>query len=337
MLSAPRMPLQVGIARNDRMLPLLVGDVPVDGYDLDFVEAEPSEIFWRALKDGEFDVTEMSLAAHAILTSRGKSDFVGLPVFTSRMFRHGSIFVSSHSAITSPEQLAGRRIGVPEYQMTAAVWMRGILHDEYGVASHSVHWLTGGVNKPGRLERLELQVPPQYRIENIGPHRTLDAMLRSGEIDAIMSPQIPDGFHRGDGRIRRLFEDPRAEEIAYFSKTGVFPIMHLLVVRKECHEKEPELSPKLVQAFEQARKQSFGRLYDGDALHVMLPWLISEIEATKTIMGSNFWPFGIEENRHVINAFIRHLQNQGLVDGPLEVEELFARDLPSDFGDNGGS
>ena len=319
--------LQVGISRNDRMLPLFNGEVSVHGYDLEFVQAEPSEIFWRALQDGEFDVTEMSLAAHAILTSRGESQFVGLPVFTSRMFRHGAMFVSRDSGITTPEQLKGRRVGVPEYQMTAAVWMRGILHDDYGVSSHSVHWLTGGVNKPGRLERLELRTPPQYKIENIGPHRTLDAMLCAGEIDALMSPQIPDSFKRDDQRVRRLFVEYRAEEAAYFGRTGTFPIMHLLAIRRDRYEKNPVLALKLLNAFEHAKSQSFAQLYDGDALYVMLPWLINEIEATMKIMGSDFWPYGIEKNRHVLNAFTQHLQDQGLIECQLDIEHLFAREV----------
>ncbi|MGI9408661.1 MAG: ABC transporter substrate-binding protein [Hyphomicrobiaceae bacterium] len=337
MQSSPRKPLQIGIARNDRMLPLLNHDVSIDGYNLEFVQAEPSEIFWRALKDGEFDVSEMSLAAHAILTSRGENPFVGLPVFTSRMFRHGAVFVSRNSGISSPNQLAGRRIGVPEYQMTAAVWMRGILQDDYGVASASVEWLTGGVNMPGRLERLELRTPPEYRIENIGSQKTLDAMLRSGEIDALISPQIPDSFKSDDGCVRRLFENPRAEETAYYDKTRIFPIMHLLVIRRERHEREPDLAQKLLEAFEQAKKHSFDRLYDGDALHVMLPWLISEIEATMKIMGANYWPYGINENRYVLETFVRHLRNQGLINGDLDIEALFARDVLASTRPNGES
>ncbi len=316
--------LQVGIARNDRMLPIFNGDVSVEGYGLEFAEAEPNEIFWRALKLGEFDITEMSLAAHAILTSRGESSFVGVPIFTSRMFRHGSIFVSRDSGILSPQELAGRRIGVPEYQMTAAVWMRGILQDDYGVMPASVRWFTGGVNKPGRLERLALRTPPDYSIENIGRQRTLDAMLCAGEIDAIISPQIPDSFIHGDGGTRRLFVDPRAEEVRYFERTQIFPIMHMLAIRKERYERDPSLATKLFDAFQLAKQLSFKRLYDGDALYIMLPWLVSEIEATLAAMGSDFWPYGIEPNRLVLEAFVRHLQNQGLVDGALAIEDLFA-------------
>ncbi len=318
--------LKVGMARNDRMLPVLNGDVSVEGYSLEFVQEEPNKIFWRALKEGDFDITEMSLAAHAILTSRGESSFVGVPVFTSRMFRHGSIFVSRESGISSPQQLAGGKVGVPEYQMTAAVWMRGILQDDYGVMPASVRWFTGGVNKPGRLERLDLRTPPEYRIENIGDQRTLDAMLCNGEIDAIISPQIPDSFIHGDGGTKRLFEDPRVEEIKYFQRTRIFPIMHTLAIRKERYEQDPSLAAKLLNAFQLAKQQSFNRLYNGDALYVMLPWLVSEIEATMTTMGSNFWPFGVDPNRHVLEAFVRHLQNQDLIDGALGIEDLFVPD-----------
>ena len=318
--------LKIGIARNDRMLPVLNGDVSVNGYSLEFSQAEPSEIFWRALKEGAFDIAEMSLAAHAILTSRGESSFVGVPVFTSRMYRHGSIFVSRESGIRSPQQLAGRRIGVPEYQMTAAVWMRGILQDDYGVMPESVAWFTGGVNRPGRRERIELRTPPEYRIESIAKHHTLDAMLCAGEIDAIIAPQIPKSFVHGDGCTRRLFEDPRAEEMQYFERTRIFPIMHILAIRNDRYEDDPSLAGKLIDAFEMAKQQSFNRLYNGDALYVMLPWLVSEIESTMTTMGRDFWPYGIEQNRHVLETFIRYLQNQGLIEGRLGIEELFAPD-----------
>jgi 4,5-dihydroxyphthalate decarboxylase len=201
------------------------------------------------------------------------------------------------------------------------------LHQDYGVAPDSVQWLTGGVNNPGRLERLELRTPPQYSIENIGPQRTLDEMLRAGEIDAIMSPEIPASFTSGDQGVERLFTDYRAEETAYFARTGIFPIMHLLVIRKTSHAREPGLARKLLDAFAAAKAQSFARLYDGDALFVMLPWLISEIEATMRTMGSDFWPYGVAKNRHVLAAFIQHLRDQGLINAPLDVGDLFAAEV----------
>ena len=326
-------PLHIGIAANDRMHAIANGNVQVPGYELRFDQDVPSGIFWRALKGGEFDVTEMSLAAHSILTARGENPFVGVPVFTSRMFRHASLFVSDASGIRTPDQLAGRRVGAPEYQMTAGVWMRGILHDHYGVPANRVHWLTGGVNRPGREERIEMRLPPGYQVEPIGPERTLDAMLAAGAIDAIMSPEIPAGFRRGDGTVRRLFEDSRAEERAYFEKTGIFPIMHLLVVRREVYERDPGLAVALFEAFQKAKAQAFEHLYDGDALYVMLPWLVDEIERTMALMGEDFWPYGIEPNRDVLETFVRHLLDQGMIDRQIDIAELFAGEFaPSPAG-----
>lgn len=319
--------LKVGIATNDRMLRLLLRDARAAGLALSFERAEPSQIFWRALKLGEFDITEMSLAAHAILTSRGENPFIGLPVFTSRMFRHGSLFVSEASGITSPVQLQDRRVGVPEYQMTAAVWMRGILHDQYGVAPDSISWLTGGVNKPGREERIELRVPPQYQIENIGPEDTLDALLLDGAIDAIMSPEIPNGFKRTNGRVRRLFADTRATEEAYFRATSIFPIMHLLVLRREIYEANPQTIVSLYQAFQDAKEHALDQLYNGDALYVMLPWLVDEMERTFELMGRDFWPYGVSRNDRVLRTFIGYLHRQGMLEQPVEVAELFASKL----------
>ena len=177
------------------------------------------------------------------------------------------------------------------------------------------------------MERVELRTPPQYRIENIDRHGTLDAMLRTGEIDAIMSPQIPDSFNSGDGQVKRLFAEHRAEEAAYFVRTSIFPIMHLLVIRKEQHERDLDLALKLLNAFEEAKLQSFKRLYDGDALYVRLTWLISEIEATMEVMGTDFWPYGVEKNRHVPCAFVAHLRSQGLTEEQLDKDALFARQV----------
>ena len=324
---SPPATLHIGIARNDRMLPLLTGDLKLEAHDLRFAEAAPSDIFWRALHGGEFDVTEMSLAAHAILTARGENPFVGLPVFTSRMFRHGSVFVRADAGIAVPGDLAGKRVGVPEYQMTAAVWMRGILQDRYGVAPRSVRWFTGGVNRPGRKERVALRLPEAYSITTIAPDVTLDRMLSAGEIDAIIAPQIPEAFKRGDGAVRRLFESPRREEEAYFAETGIFPIMHLLVVRRSRYEQDPGLARKLYDLFEQAKRRSLDRLYDADAVAVMLPWLVDEIEATRKLMGEDYWPYGIGANRHVLDAFVRHLREQNLIEAPLPIEALFANEL----------
>jgi 4,5-dihydroxyphthalate decarboxylase len=321
--------LKVGMSINDRMLPILTGQVTAPSIELQFESATPSALFWRALHEGAFDVTEMSLAAHAILKSRGENPFVGLPVFTSRMFRHGSIFVSSTSGIMTPQDLAGRRVGIPEYQMTAAVWLRGILQEFYGVKPAQISWVTGGVNKTGRKERIKLDLPSDVRVEAIDDTATLSDMLLANKIDAIMAPQVPDAFRHGDDRVRRLFSDSRQVEEAYFAETGIFPIMHLAVVRRELLAAEPELLAPLFHLFDDARRMALSTLTDADAPYVMLPWQVAAAEQTRTLMGDDYWPYGIEPNRQVLATFIRYLDEQGLLAKPIDVEDLFAGN-PSD-------
>ncbi len=317
-------PLSVGISTNDRVLPLLLGDIVPAGARLAFTQGKPGEIFWRALHDGEFDVTEMSLAAHCILTSRGENPFVGLPVFTSRMFRHGSLFVRNDAGIARPEDLKGKRIGVPEYQMTAAVWMRGILADDYDLAPSELSWFTGGVNRAGRKERIPLRLPSDQHVRAIAPTDTLDQMLAASELDAIISPEIPAGFLSQRPTMRRLFQDVRATEEAYFQRTAIFPIMHLLVVRRSVLQSDPNLARNLYDAFNEAKALALSRLYDADALYATLPWLIPELERVQALMGYDFWPYGLSKNHHVLKTFLSYLHEQQLLQRPVSVDDLFA-------------
>ena len=316
--------LSVGISTNDRVLPLLLGDVAPAGIQLAFTQGRPSDIFWRALHDGEFDVTEMSLAAHCILASRGENPFVGLPVFTSRMFRHGSLFVRNDADIERPEDLKNKRIGVPEYQMTAAVWMRGILGDDYGLAPSDLSWFTGGVNRAGRKERITLRLPSDHRVRAIAPTDTLDQMLAAGELDAIMSPEIPAGFLSQRPTMRHLFQDVRAREEAYFQRSKIFPIMHLLVVRRSVLQSDPNLARKLFDTFNEAKALALSRLYNADALYATLPWLIPELERVQALMGQDFWPYGLGRNQHVLKIFLSYLQDQKLLQRAVSLNDLFA-------------
>ncbi len=323
----PPLKLNVGIAPNDRMLPLLTGDVKAEGLDLTFSRSAPSDIFWRALHAGEFDVTEMSLAAFCILLSRGERPFIGLPVFTSRMFRHGCIYVSGRSAIETPADLSGKRVGHPEYQMTAAVWMRGILAEFHNVALDEIHWLTGGTNRPGRKERIPLNLPPAYRVDEIAPDETMNALLARGEVDAVISPQMPETFIAGDSGARRLFPDFRKAEQEYYTRSGIFPIMHLLVMRRHVYEENVWAARSLFDAFDKARERSLANLYGSDVLYVMLPWLVDEMEAAFSLMGRNFWPYGISANADVLSKFIDYLERQHLLKGRISVADLFAPEL----------
>ena len=317
--------LTVGISTNDRMLPLLLGDVPTPGLDLTFDRESPIGIFRRALQEGAFDVTEMSFAAYSILMSRGERPFVGIPVFVSRMFRHGCVFVRTDGDIARPEDLTGARIGIPEYQMTAVVWMRGILDEYHGVDPKGVRWVRGGVNAPGgRDEKLPLRLSDDYDVADL-EDRSLNDALAAGEIDAMITTRLPAGLT--DGSLKGLFSDVKAAEQAYYAASGIFPIMHLLVLRREVYERDPSLARALYDCFSAAKTASLARLYDIDALSVMVPWLVPEMAASFGVLGQDPWPYGFAANRKDFEVFLTYLERQELLASPLAPEDLFAPEL----------
>jgi len=321
--------LNVGIAQSDRMQPLLERTVTRADIDLRFDLSAVDNIFWRALHSDDFDVSEMSLAAYCILTSRDENPFIGIPVFTSRMFRHNSVYIRANAGIKDPSDLRGRRIGIPEYQMTAVVWMRGLLENEYGVTARDVHWFKGGVGKPGRVERIPLRLPEGYHLTEIPAQDTLDAYLLEGKIDAIISAKMPPSFMRGDPKIARLFPDSRSVEVEYFRATQIFPIMHVLVMRRRVYEKNPALAMAVYQAFDEAKALSAARAYDTDALPYMVPWLVEEMERTYSIMGRDLWPYGVGRNRHCLETFLSYLRQQDLLERAVGVDDLFAPEFKS--------
>tara|TARA_B100000676_G_scaffold301643_1_gene349140 strand:- start:608 stop:1582 length:975 start_codon:yes stop_codon:yes gene_type:complete len=317
--------LTVGISTNDRMLPLLLGDVPTPGLDLTFDRSSPNDIFRRALQEGDFDVTEMSFAAHAILISRGKQPFVGLPVFVSRMFRHGCVFVRSDSDIERPEDLAGARIGIPEYQMTAVVWMRGILNEYHNVNPKEVRWIRGGVNSPvGRGEKIPLQLPEGYDITDLEGQSLSDA-LTANKIDAMITTRLPTGLENGS--LKCLFPNVKETERAYYMASGIFPIMHLLVLRRQIYERDPDLACALYNCFSAARAASLQRLYEIDTLSVMVPWLVPEMAQTSGFFGSDPWPYGLAANHKELEVFFAYLNQQQLLRAPIQPKDLFVPEL----------
>ena len=317
--------LTVGISTNDRMLPLLLGDVPTPGLDLTFDRSSPNDIFRRALQGGDFDVTEMSFAAHAILISRDKQPFVGLPIFVSRMFRHGCVFVRSDSDIERPEDLAGARIGIPEYQMTAVVWMRGILNEYHNVNSKEVRWVRGGINSPvGRGEKIPLQLPEGYDITDL-EGQSLSEALTANKIDAMITTRLPTGLENGS--LRCLFPNVKETERAYYMASSIFPIMHLLVLRREIYERNPDLAGALYNCFSAAKAASLERLYDIDALSVMVPWLMPEMAQTSSFFGRDPWPYGLAANKRELEVFLAYLDQQELLQVPLKTGDFFVPEL----------
>jgi 4,5-dihydroxyphthalate decarboxylase len=245
-------------------------------------------------------------------------------VFTSRFFRHSCVFVNRHKGINSPADLKGKIIGLPEYQITAVVWLKGIFEDEYGVGLEEVHWRNGGEEAPGRTEKIGLDLPQGIDLQPIGPDQYLSQMLDQGDIDALFTARVPSCFERGSPNVARLFADSRAEEVSYYKKTGIFPIMHLIIIKRQIYEQNPWIAVNLCKAFEKAKEQVMAGYRQTAALFTTLPWMHQEMESTQAVLGQDWWPYGLEANRKVLETFLRYHHRQGLSKRLVSVEELFA-------------
>jgi 4,5-dihydroxyphthalate decarboxylase len=315
----------------DRTRALLEGRVQPDGIDLNYLTLPVEETFFRMLRHREFDVAEMSLSSYVLTLFRPDPPFIAIPVFPSRVFRHGSIYVHAASGIREPHDLIGKRIGSPEYQMTAPVWIRGILQDEYGVPVNSAVYVTGGEEEPGRTEKLALDLPADIRVERIGPDQTLSSMLHRGEIDALYTARMPSSFRSGGGIVARLFENYAVVERDYFRRTGIFPIMHTVVIRRDVYERNRWIAQSLYKAFCAAQRDTYADLSQTAALKTMLPWLTAHVEDVRREMGDDFWPYGVERNRGALATFLRYSHEQGLAREALAPERLFAPETLESF------
>ena len=314
----------------DRTLPLQLGTVQPEGIALNHLTMPVEDIFWRMCQHHEFDASELSCSAYMTLLGQGQCPFVAIPVFLSRMFRHSCVFVNTRAAIRRFEDLRGKAIGVPEYAMTAIVWLRGILHHEHGVAPDQVTWVQGGLETSGRTEKVAFTYPPHVRVEPAPAGKTLNGMLAAGDIPALFTARAPSAFVNGSPHVARLFPNYKEIEQAYYRKTGVFPIMHTVVIKRHLYERHPWVARSLYRAFARARQQAFDSLYDMSALRVMLPWLIAEVEAERAFFGDDFWPYGVEPNRVTLETLTLYAYEQGLTPHKLEVESLFAANTLDD-------
>lgn len=308
----------------DRILPVAQGEIVPQGIRLNYLALEVEEVFWRQLRNKEFDVSESSLSSYVMLRSRGDERFLAIPVFTSRFFRHSCVFVNNQKGIQRPQDLEGKTVGLPEYQITAVVWLRGIFQDEYGVLPQNMHWRSGGEEEPGRKEKIKLDLPSEIDLQPIPPDKYLSKMLDDGEVDALFTARAPSCYNSGSPNVARLFENPREEEEKYFKKTGIFPIMHTIIVQREIYEKNSWIAVELYKAFSEAKKLVTGNYSRTEALHTTLPWIHDELDRTKKIMGDDWWPYGIRKNRHVLETFLRYHYEQGLSKKLMTIEELFA-------------
>jgi 4,5-dihydroxyphthalate decarboxylase len=308
----------------DRTRALADGSVRAEGIDLVCLNLPVEETFFRMLRKQEFDCAEMSLSSYVLSLQQKNPPFIAIPIFPSRFFRHSSIFISAKSGITRPEQLARKRIGVPEYQMTAAVWIRGMLSDEFKVAPHSPHYLSGGLEQTGRGEKLKLALPSKFRVRPIGPKQTLSRMLVDGDIDALHSARAPSTLHSHPKAVRRLFKDYAAVERDYYRRTHLFPIMHTVVIRRELYRQHPWIAGSLTKAFVAAQKKTYADFSETAALMTMLPWLVAHVEEARREMGPDWWSYGLEPNHHVLETFLRYHREQGLSKKKLSPADLFA-------------
>jgi 4,5-dihydroxyphthalate decarboxylase len=310
----------------DRVLPIALGWIQPEGIAVNFLPLAVEEIFWRQLRHQEFDVSESSLSSYVMLRSRGDERFIAIPVFTSRFFRHSCIFVNTRKGIRSPQDLKGRVVGLPEYQITAVVWQRGLLQEEYGVLPRDIHWRTGGEETPGRVEKIKLTLPPEIDLQSIPPDKTLSKMLDEGEIDGLLTARAPSCFVKRSPNVARLFPNYREVEEDYYRKTGIFPIMHTLIISKRIYQNNPWVAMSLYKAFCLAKDVVMQGYGETAALHVTLPWLGAELERTKGIMGEDWWPYGLSKNRTTLETFLRYHYEQGLSKRKMTVEELFAEE-----------
>jgi 4,5-dihydroxyphthalate decarboxylase len=315
----------------DRTRALLEERVPIDGIELTYLNLPVEETFFRMLRNREFDVAEMSLSSYTLSLFRENPPFIAIPVFPSRFFRHSCIFVHADSGIREPKDLIGKRIGNPEYQMTAPVWIRGIMSDEYAVPVTSVTYLSGGEEMPGRSEKIALSLPPEIRLEQIPQTKTLSQMLDAGEIDALYTARAPSTFARGSGKVRRLFPNYHEVEREYFLKTKIFPIMHVIAIRREVYEENPWVAQSLYKAFTIAQQETYEDLHEMGALKCMLPWLIWHVEETEKTLGRDFWPYGVAPNEHNLSTFLRYSFEQGLAKRLLSPKDLFAPETFESF------
>lgn len=324
------LPLTMAAVNYDRFRALQEGVVTPEGIDLEILPMAVEEIFWRQAKYAEFDVSEMSLSTYVLSFERDDFPYVALPVFPSRYFRHQTMFIRQGAGIESPSDLKGKRIGVPEYQITAGVWQRGILADDYGVRPEDVTWFSGGVDQTGRIEKRRIELPARVSMTPIGPEQTLSQMLIDGDLDALLTAHVPGAFSQSDAVVR-LFPNYKEVEKDYFRRSRIFPIMHVVVVRRSVLDAHPWIARSLLKAFEESLAIAKQDLTYRSSLKVMLPWLADHVDETLEALGDDYWPYGIDANQHVLETFLRYSHEQGLAPRRYAPEEIFVPSTATTF------
>lgn len=317
-----KLQLSVAMGDYDRTRALYDNRVHIDGVDPVYMLLNPEEMFFRAMRSRDFDIAELSFSSYLVKHSRGESPYLAVPVFLSRAFRHTSIYVRK-DRIRNPQDLKGCRIGVPEYQLTAIVWARALLQDEYGVKPSDVTWVRGGIETPGRPEKIKLALPPEVQLESAPEGKTITQLLDEGEIDAFIAPRPPGVQALSNPNIGWLFDDPTAVAKDYYRRTCVFPIMHVVGIRNELVQQHPWLAGAVLKAFTQSKQAALDLLDDTSATKVTLPFVEEQLHAARGLMGDDFWSYGVAPNRATLETFVRHHHAQGLSSRQVPIEELF--------------
>lgn len=319
-----RLPLTVATWDYDRVRALTDGRVSIEGCDVNYLTMPVEECFERAYFHGEFEVAEIGFSPYLIALSRSVTPYVAVPAFLSRMFRHSAVYIRRDRGIACPADLRGKRVGVPEYQMSAVMWFRGYLQDEFGIAVKDIQWVQGGLENPGRRDKFPLNLPEGFPLTTV-QDKSLSRMLADGELDVVMSARRPSCFVAGHPQIQRLFPDYRTVERDYYRRTKIFPIMHAVGIRRDILDKHPWLATSVFKAFVKAKILAEAEFVETTALKVGLPWIAAEFESTCDAMGANFWSYGIEGNRHTLETMARYSYEQGLATRVVTIDEMFAK------------
>ena len=315
----------------DRTRALMEGSVVPEGIDLNYMSLPVEEIFFRTLANQEFDVAELSLSSYLLSLQKPEKPFIAIPVFPSCAFRHSGIFINTNSGIREPKDLIGKRIGTPEYQMTAAVWIRGILQDDFAVPFDQPNYFTGGAEQPGRSEKIKLQLPDNIKVQPIEKHQTLSQMLKDGEIDALYTARTPSCFNVANPHIQRLFPHYGEVERAYYQKSKIFPIMHVIVIKRSVYEANPWIAMSLYKAFLASQQLVYQDMKETVVLKTMFPWMNYYLDQVRTEMGEDYWPWNIAGTKHNLETLMRYSCEQALLKQSFTMEEIFAKETFSGF------
>jgi len=319
--------LTLAISDYEHVREIAQGIVRADGITLTpLIFPSIEEITFRFTRSLEWDVSELSFGKYTSLVSQGAAPMVAIPVFPSRVHRHSAIYVHGDRSIKSAKDLEGRAVGIPEWAQTAGIYVRGFLAEDYGVDLAKIRWFQAGVDEPGRAEKVELKLPAGIRYD-ARPQTSLSAMLAVGEIDAVISARAPAEFFEPGSKVVRLFPNYRAEEERLFKKTGIFPIMHVMTIRRPVFEQHPWIAMNLYKAFEEAKRRCFNRLRDFTCARIPLPWAAALADEIAADFGPDPFPYGIEQSRTTIEAFLRYCHDQGVTHRRVTVDDLFPREV----------